>query len=374
MFGFRKSTSALPVDTLATLRRHGFSMLAPLGALAALLALLFQRGHIDPLDKVALPLIAAMMLGLELGLRRRWLKLDLALYTTYGVCSAYLLALFHHQFSSFVPSHQMLSEGVLWFPALYMMAFVVWPTRRAAQVVGALIGAALLIALLHILPMWQAGHLSDRLSASLSQFFLSGTLIALIQYVGANARQQYAELRRLAYVDTLTGLPNRRAAQNLLDRLDASGQPYALVLFDLDHFKRVNDRHGHAEGDVVLTQTAQLCGQHLAAPNLLARWGGEEFLMVLPNVSAEEACAVAERARSNLAAYAFVSGQVTASFGVAQTPVLLTSADSRQVQVLECADRALHVAKVSGRNQVRQEGDGPESLLQLSELRKTRFG
>lgn len=389
MFRSRKLMSGLPIETVSTLRRYGFSLLAPLGALAALLALLFQRGNIDPLDKVALPLIAAMLLGLELGLRRRWLKLDQVLYLTYGVCSAYLLALFYHQFSSFVPRHQMLSEGVLWFPALYMMAFLVWRTRQAARVVGVLIGLLLLIAAWHAVPLWQSGQLSDRLLASLSQFFLSGILIALVQYVGASARQQYEEMRRLAYVDTLTGLPNRRAAQSLLDRLDASGQPYALVLFDLDHFKQVNDQCGHAEGDMVLTQAAQLCGQHLAAPNLLSRWGGEEFLMVLPNVSAEEARAVAERARSNLAAYTFVSGPVTASFGVAQTAATLTTvtrmavaqsaltqttAESQHGQVLERADQALHQAKANGRNQVRAAGDDPGAAVDLRELRKTSLG
>jgi len=372
MFRFQKQKPGVPLETLNLLRRQGFGLLAPLSALAALLALVFQRGNVDPLDKLALPLIAAMMLGLELGLRRHWLKLEGALNLTYGVCSAYLVALFYHQFSSFVPRYGMLSEGVLWFPVLYMMAFILWTPRQAAQVVGTLIGLTLLTTFAQTLPLWQSGRLSDRLLASLSQFFLSGILIALVQYVVSSARRQYEDMRRLAYVDTLTGLPNRRAAQSLLARLDSGKHPYALVLFDLDHFKQVNDRCGHAEGDVVLMQAAQLCGQHLNAPNLLARWGGEEFLMVLPNFSTEEARAVAERARGNLAAYAFVSGPVTASFGVAQTTA--EGGHSPHEQVLETADRALHRAKAGGRNQVRAEGDDPDTAAPLGSSRKSMFG
>ncbi|GAA4023000.1 hypothetical protein GCM10022631_41990 [Deinococcus rubellus] len=372
MFRLQKPKPGVPLETLNLLRRQGFGLLAPLSALAALLALVFQRGNVDPLDKMALPLIAVLMLGLELSLRRHWLKLERALNLTYGVCSAYLLALFYHQFSSFVPRYGMLSEGVLWFPVLYMMAFILWTPRRAAQVVGTQIGLTLLITFAQTVPLWQSGRLGDRLLASLAQFFLSGILIALVQYVVGSARQQYEDMRRLAYVDTLTGLPNRRAAQSLLDRLDSGQQPYALVLFDLDYFKQVNDRYGHAEGDMVLTQTAQLCGQHLAAPNLLARWGGEEFLMILPNVSAEAARAAAERARSNLAAYSFASGPVTASFGVAQTAA--EGGHSPHEQVLEIADLALRQAKASGRNQVRAAGDGPDPLIHLSDPRKTRFG
>ncbi len=367
MFRLQRSSVTRP-DSLATLRRQGFGLLAPLTALAAALALFFQRGHIDPLDRVALPLIAALMLLLELTLRRNWLRLEQALNVSYWVCAAYLLALFHHQFSSFVPVHHMLSEGVLWFPVLYMMAFIIWRTKKAVQVVGSLIALTLLIALVDLRPLWQAGELSDRLLASVSQFFVSGILIAVIQYVGASARRQYEEMRRLAFVDSLTGLPNRRAAQNMLDQLEAGQQPYAVVMFDLDLFKRVNDRFGHAEGDRVLAQTAQVTGQHLGPPNLLARWGGEEFLMVLPGVSADEAQRTAERARQQLASAQFGAvGQITATFGVAQRSV--HSPLGNHEQVLEQADHALRQAKAGGRNCVRLADDLPEAAPHRAELR-----
>ncbi|WP_420596344.1 GGDEF domain-containing protein [Deinococcus sp.] len=360
MFRFQDSTPPPKFINMGKLRRQGFSVLAPLAAVAALLALVFQRGQIDRLDLVALPIVAAVMLLSDLALRLNRIRLDAALSLTYWVCCAYLLLLFHHQFSSFVPQHQMLSEGVLWFPAMYVVAFLIWRVRQAAQVVGVTIGVTLLIAAAHIWPMWRGGVLSDRLLASLSQFFLSGILISLIQYVGASARRQYEEMRRLAFVDSLTGLPNRRAAQQMLERLDEGNLPYAAVMIDLDLFKQVNERHGHDEGDRVLTQSARLLGQHLAAPNLLARWGGEEFLMVLPDIDSAQAHLVAERARHTLAAQPFgVVGQVTATFGVADTPLEHTrppaesDAAIRHERVLRRADLALRQAKVAGRDQVR---------------------
>ena len=345
-----------------TLRRRSFSVLAPLVAVAALLALLLEWGDIDPLDGIALPAVAALMLLGEWALRRRWLRLETALALAYWLIAAYLIAQFQHQFVVFVPGHQMLSQGVLWLPALYMSTFLLWRTRQAAQIVTGLIAFTLMIAALHLWLMWRGGNLSSQLLASVVQFFLSGTVIALIQYVAANARRQYDEMRRLAYIDTLTGLPNRRAAQSLLERLDESKQPYALVIFDLDHFKRVNERHGHAEGDRVLSVSARLIGRQLSEPALLSRWGGEEFLMVLPNLDHHEASVVAERARQRLEVQPFGAvGQITATFGVAATqgrptpelPPGVRNAD----WVLSRADRALRQAKRAGRNQVRVAPD-----------------
>ncbi|AZI41774.1 diguanylate cyclase [Deinococcus psychrotolerans] len=348
------------LESISHLQRQGFRLLAPVATVAAILALVFQRDSVDSLDKVALPLIAALVLMMELGLRRNWLKLGQALDATYLVISLYLVILFYHQFSSFVPEHQMLSEGVMWFPALSMMAFVLWRVKTASQIVIGTLLITLLIAAFQVAALWQAGQLSDRLLASLSQFFLSNILIVLIQYVVARVRQQYEEMRRLAYLDSLTGLPNRRAAQRLLDHLDGAQQPYALISFDLDHFKLINDQYGHAEGDRVLVQAGQLAGQYLSEPSLLARWGGEEFLMILPGLSSAEACLMAERARSNLAGYSFRFGQVTASFGVVGP---INTPPAAQVELLGFADRALQAAKISGRNKVEVASHWHEALL-----------
>lgn len=164
---------------------------------------------------------------------------------------------------------------------------------------------------------------------------------------------QHRKLNKLSYTDVLTGLPNRRY---FMDRLHAevarqgrTTQPLSLMLIDADHFKHVNDSHGHAVGDEVLTVLARLLGESVRTPtDLAARVGGEEFAVLLPDTTVDEAEAVSWRIHSRLAAHAFqASGQtfhVTVSIGVAQC-----RGQSAEV-VLKQADRNLYRAKQEGRN------------------------
>ncbi|MBC7700923.1 GGDEF domain-containing protein [Aquabacterium sp.] len=163
----------------------------------------------------------------------------------------------------------------------------------------------------------------------------------------------HRKLNKLSYTDALTGLPNRRY---FMDRLHAevarqgrTAQPLSLMLIDADHFKRVNDAHGHTVGDEVLTVLARLLGESVRTPtDVAARLGGEEFAVLLPDTTVDEAEAVCWRIHSRLAAHAFqASGQtfhLTVSVGVAQC-----HGQSAEV-VLKQADRNLYRAKQEGRN------------------------
>lgn len=160
---------------------------------------------------------------------------------------------------------------------------------------------------------------------------------------------------RLAATDPLTGLYNRRFALHHLSDLArgtwASGGGYGVMIVDIDHFKSVNDTHGHIAGDAVLTQVAHRLRDDLRGADLMARIGGEEFLVALPTTTADEAATMAERLRAL----------------VADTPLPLAGADPVPVtvsigaavgqgpaaQVIEAADRALYAAKSAGRNRVR---------------------
>lgn len=158
-------------------------------------------------------------------------------------------------------------------------------------------------------------------------------------------------LEKLANTDPLTGLLNRRALYAAVGKLledVRQGESGALILFDLDHFKRVNDAFGHNAGDQVLIGTAELCRGTLRGSDSLGRWGGEEFLIVLPGVTASQAECVAERLRRLVEACTFAEvGRVTASFGVT---TCLPGDDLRRC--LARADAALYRAKAAGRNRV----------------------
>ncbi len=165
-----------------------------------------------------------------------------------------------------------------------------------------------------------------------------------------------------ALTDPLTGLYNRRYAfvhtARLAEEAQASGRAWALIVGDLDHFKRINDRHGHAAGDAVLRTVAQRLRGCLRAQDLVARIGGEEFLIALPDTDRGGAIDAAERIRSAIArGPVTVPGRagpisVTMSLGVAVARPAAEAPQDQVIRVMERADRALYGSKERGRNTV----------------------
>jgi len=171
---------------------------------------------------------------------------------------------------------------------------------------------------------------------------------------------QHKQLQSEATTDPLTGLANRRsfsmAAELEVARARKQQSPLALLSLDLDFFKRVNDKYGHATGDLVLVQTARLLKGAMRDGDLAARLGGEEFAALLPNTPLQHALAVAERIRQSIAVTPVVlsdgsSLSVTASIGVA----LYHDSEYDLSPALERADEALYRAKNGGRNRVEAE-------------------
>lgn len=164
-------------------------------------------------------------------------------------------------------------------------------------------------------------------------------------------RSANAALLEESRTDALTGCANRRAALRLL----SEWQSYVLMLVDLDHFKALNDRYGHAAGDQVLITASALLRARLGPAALLARWGGEEFLVIWPGLDLDAGTTEAELLRSTIAQAQFqtLGGQalrVNCSIGVAEHPLHVGRGDWQLS--LELADRALYRAKANGRNRV----------------------
>ncbi len=201
------------------------------------------------------------------------------------------------------------------------------------------------------------------LGLSLTHAFNVAVVFAMAAYV---ARYYYdsvlraeRRLEKLATTDPLTGLANRRRlarlAQEHIARSGPSRQPISVVIADIDFFKRINDGFGHEAGDQVLVHVAALLEHSSRVGDLLARWGGEEFLMLLPDSALDQAAAMAERMRSAVASQPARHGSetiaVSLSLGVAQL---------RQGETLEAAiaraDRALYASKSAGRDRVTVAG------------------
>jgi diguanylate cyclase (GGDEF)-like protein len=178
--------------------------------------------------------------------------------------------------------------------------------------------------------------------------------------VGHPAAPVLANLRNLAIAeiraatDALTELPNNRAVQDTIKRMVAqasrSVSPLSAALLDLDQFKRVNDTYGHSRGDEVLAAVATVLRSSLRESDFVGRYGGEEFLLLLPDTGRDQAVVVAEKVRVAVASLGLseISQPVTASLGVATVPDDAGDADT----LIRAADRALYAAKGNGRNRV----------------------
>lgn len=189
---------------------------------------------------------------------------------------------------------------------------------------------------------------------------LNALLVFLLVWGLSWFRAQYATqtktqelLRQLAFTDPLTRLPNRHAVYPAVDALlrdAAPGQPGAILLVDLDHFKRINDRHGHGVGDEVLAAAGEVLRNCAAdagvPPPTVGRWGGEEFIVVLPGTAQRRAAERAEQLLAEFRAWPWPHGlQVTVSIGVSSV-----RAGEDFNGLLARADAALYAAKSSGRD------------------------
>ena len=163
-----------------------------------------------------------------------------------------------------------------------------------------------------------------------------------------------AELQHLATSDGLTGLFNRRYLDTTLaselDRSKRYGHTLSIMMFDVDHFKLFNDEHGHDQGDRVLQVLSTTVKELLRTSDIACRYGGEEFLVILPETDLEGAMAIAERVRETVSQTLVDGLTVTISIGVACYPRTLVE---NYQKFIEAADKALYEAKAAGRNCVR---------------------
>lgn len=199
--------------------------------------------------------------------------------------------------------------------------------------------------------------ITDLIAAQRELFAAREALAAQNVELEHRVAERTAELERLATTDALTGIRNRRylieRAQQEIARSRRNGRALSLAMLDLDQFKRINDRYGHAFGDTVLTGMCEVVTRVLRPSDTLARFGGEEFVLLLPDTDAEGAHLVAERVRAAIAGLSLVTpeGQpvaVTASLGLS---TLGHDADDLD-GLLRNADEALYSAKANGRNRV----------------------
>ncbi|KGD99012.1 diguanylate cyclase [Achromobacter sp. RTa] len=226
-------------------------------------------------------------------------------------------------------------------PLLLLAVASIWLLSRwIARPLGELAGIA---------KHMQAPDSADRIRSVRSWYFEAAQLKRALLMGLASLHHQIRDLRRETTTDTLTGLLNRRGLDEMLALLQAEDEAVAIVAIDIDHFKTVNDRYGHAAGDRALQELAALMREGSRAGDTLARAGGEEFVMLLPGAPVAAAAAIVDRLRLRMASrQGLAAAPVTISAGVAAYPDHGATLDA----AYQRADQALYYAKNHGRNAV----------------------
>lgn len=354
------------LEALRGLKRRVYSWALAVGLAAVLAGWVFKgfAGTSTPFDQLIFPILAVFLAGLFIALRRsvRLLGLVEALLfagTALSLLGALAAILFTPE-TSLDPDHlAAFSDLFYWFPLVYLLAFLIFENRRR-MLAGSLIffAAALSIGLVHSLLEWNSNGDMDDIY-TLGRFFLANVAYIVLLMVSLRVNESYMHLRtvaagmtHLATTDSLTQIANRRELETTLAREASRAvrykHPISAILFDLDEFKQVNDTFGHAAGDAVLKETARVVNGFLRLPDVLGRWGGEEFMLVAPHADAAGAGRLAERLRRAVSEIRLERvGTVTASFGVAQ----LRPQESVE-NWIKRADEAMFAAKKGGRNLV----------------------
>ncbi len=338
-------------DTVTAVRRRvaGYALYAAILGSGGSLVLATLAGQNGWIEYTMLPVILLVSIATQVLLWQNRLSvrtvevffaLSLAAYQITSLISYALSgAMYQNGFSS----------TALWFPLFYPIAFMIFKTRTAMRVSLAYYLVALAFGLIGLA---LHGPPNPNVSNSLMQFYVANPAYLLLFYVYIQWRKEYTSMRYMAHTDTLTGLPNRRQMQQLLQnelaRANRYTAPFAVLLVDLDFFKEVNDQFGHAVGDEVLKEVGLRLSKALRVPDTLARWGGEEFMVLAPATSDPQACELAERLAQVVRETPFIGKiQLTTSIGVACHRPGDTSED-----MINRADRALYRAKHLGRNSV----------------------
>ncbi len=209
------------------------------------------------------------------------------------------------------------------------------------------------------------GHLVPVLARAIPLRDAGGEIIGAAQIFSENLSknvviQRIEELRRLALIDSLTGLANRRHAEiNLhakIDEMKRYNWPLGVIFLDIDHFKRINDEHGHEIGDRVLKMVAKTLSGNIRSFDVAARWGGEEFIVIVENIAKKQLGVIAEKLRFLVerSGVPTDSGAINATISVG---AVIAKAEDDVDSLVKKADRLMYQSKSAGRNRVSMEPD-----------------
>ncbi|HAQ07315.1 MAG TPA: GGDEF domain-containing protein [Bacillus bacterium] len=285
-----------------------------------------------------------------------WFLLYKNVWIRFAEISNLLLISLYHVITLFEVIHNNLAKTgtgslgdfIVWMPLIIMYVFLTLGIKK-----GVLFSILMFLATFGI-GLNYIGQLSSESIDSFIQYHAANIVYILALYYAQNMFRAYAEVeifKRYAYIDSLTGIANRHQIDEWLEQKLESAEEehglFSITFFDLDHFKKVNDRYGHKIGDCVLKELSAIISANMEKGDLFGRWGGEEFILI-SETTGSRTFAKAEEYRAMVENHHFKeAGKLTASFGVTD----FRPGDNSD-SLLNRADEALYSSKNSGRNKV----------------------
>ncbi len=299
----------------------------------------FLYAYIDYLEEDIYVALLETMVGFLLGanpfIARKYKNMDFL--ATLSICSfgsIFIVAIFDE-----LPEDK---SSLIWLSVVPALIFIMKGKKG--------IYWSLIYLLIHFSFVLLSGKINVN---ALMDTYLSYLIVSVIFYFYAWMSEGYRETwESIARTDNLTGIMNRVAFEEILNKKVKEAKlykkPISLIIFDVDNFKSINDTYGHLFGDRILKKVASLIEENIEEDHIFARWGGEEFILLLPDTDIEKACTLAEKLRRRIHSYRFAENlNVTASFGIAEL-----SKEEDIVKFVVRADNALYKAKRNGKNRV----------------------
>lgn len=275
-------------------------------------------------------------------------------YGSYGISITVAII-----FAYLIASGGVENTGPLWCYSFFLIIMLLQGFKRGVMAFFGLLIIAIVLMFYPNLSFVSAEYSETFKIRFIASFIALGIMASIYEYLRWKSQIDYVaishELELASRTDALTGLANRRAMQASLEVEQSlffrHGHPFSIIMMDLDHFKQINDRYGHGKGDELLILIARLLSKEVRQQDLVCRWGGEEFLILLPQTNQEQSLIVAEKLRKAIEVIDLdvigITDTVTASFGVE-----CISTTRNISELLAESDRKLYEAKRHGRNQV----------------------
>ncbi|WP_226666409.1 GGDEF domain-containing protein [Metabacillus litoralis] len=327
-------------------KRKLYLLILPI-IVSALVISLFYNDEYHQFNNTVLPLLAIVYsVSWFFVYRRKWFQyvelLNVALISVIHLLKVYDIVYYDMVIGKNIAT----GNATLWTPLVFALIIVSIKGKIGVVYSFALWCLTVTIGFIY----WN--DIPNYANESLIQYFLSNLVYFIFLFFSRHIISAYTKaemLEKIAYEDSLTEISNRRKVYLLLDEAIEMKKEFSVVFFDLDHFKRINDEHGHLVGDKVLIEVSSLVQGILKDTDHFGRWGGEEFIILTFNRNKKESIDLAERLRKKIEAHHFPEvDNVTASFGIAVSH----NKDTAE-SIINRVDEALYVAKSSGRNQVR---------------------